>query len=60
MCGLTVIKDTGVSGDKPVLNCLTSLVGWLMFVPELRMGVKIARSECEWANADVVKGEEAR
>ncbi len=31
MCGLAVIKDTGVSGDKPVLNCLASLVGWLVF-----------------------------
>ncbi len=44
VCGLAVIKDTGVSGYKPVLNCLAPLVGWLMFVPEGRMGVKIARS----------------
>ncbi len=44
MCGLAVIKDAGVSGDKPVLNCLASLVGWLVFVSEGRMGVKIARS----------------
>ncbi len=34
MCGLTVIKDAGVSGDKPVLNCLASLVGWLVFERE--------------------------
>ncbi len=60
MCGLIVIKDAGVSGDKPVLNCLTSLVGWLVFVPEGRMGVKIARSLCEWADADVVKDEGVR
>ncbi len=51
MCGLTVIKDAGVSGDKPVLNCLASPVGWLAFIPEERMGVKIARSQCEWADA---------
>ncbi len=44
MCGLTVIKDAGVSGDKPVLNCLASLVGWLVLVTEGRMGVKTARS----------------
>ncbi len=33
-----------VFGDKPVLNCLASFVGWLVFVPEGRMGVKIVRS----------------
>ncbi len=60
MCGLAVIKDTGVSGDKPVLNCLASLVGWLVFVPEGRMGVKIARSLCEWADANNVKSEGVR
>ncbi len=31
-----------MSGDKPVLNCLASLVGRLVFIPEGRMGVKIA------------------
>ncbi len=56
MCGLTGIKDAGVSGDKPVLNCLASLVGWLVFVPEGRMDVKINHSSSEWAEADVVKG----
>ncbi len=44
MCGLTVIKDAGVSGYKPVLNCLASLVGWMVFVPEGKMGFKIART----------------
>ncbi len=44
MCGLTVIKDAGVSGDKPVLICLVSLVGWLVFVPEGKMDVNIAHS----------------
>ncbi len=60
MCGLTIIKDAGVPGDEPVLNCLASLVGWLVFVLEGRIGVKIARSECEWADVDVVKGQGVR
>ncbi len=60
VCGLTVIKDAGVSRDKPVLNCLAPLVGWLVFVPEGRMGVKIDRSKYEWADADVVKDEGVR
>ncbi len=42
--GLTIIKDAGVFGDKPVLNCLASLVGWLVLFTEGRMGVTIARS----------------
>ncbi len=27
---LTIIKDAGVTGDKPVLNGLASLVSWLV------------------------------
>ncbi len=55
--GLTFIKDTGVSGNRAVLNCLASLVSWLVFVPEGQMGVEDTRSYCGWAYADVVKGE---
>ncbi len=60
MCGLTVSKGVGVPGDKPVLYSLVSLVGWLVFVPEGRIGVKTIRSLWEWADADFVKDEGVR
>ncbi len=60
MFGPTIIKDAGVSGDMPILNCLASLVGWLVVVPGGKNGVKITRSLCEWADDDVVNGEGVR